>query len=141
MIEIAYFIVPVLGTIFIFALIKGWLDARTQANAKHLKLLEEALKNPAVDRATLESLAFQLTGNRAPSSNSTTSNGITQRSMAIVMSVGWIGLFAGLAILLVGQMNDERLLIAVGAIAAIVSFGLVTYPIALRELQARRVSS
>ena len=133
MIEIAYFVVPILGTIFIFALIKGWLDARTQANAKHLELLEEALKNPSVDRATLESLAFQLTGSRAPSSK-----GGPQRSLAIVLSVGWIGLFVGLAIWLVGEMNGERSLIGSGTMAAIVSFGLITYPFALRELQARR---
>ena len=136
MIEIAYFVVPVLGIIFLYALIKAWLDARAQASARHLELLEAALKNPSIDRATLESLTFQLTGARGPSSGAG-----GQRVMAIVLAFGWIGLFTGLGIWACGGMTDSSGLETGGIITSIASFGLVTYPFALRELQARRVQA
>ena len=34
--------------------------------ADNVRLPEEALKNPALDRATIESLTYQLTGHRSP---------------------------------------------------------------------------
>jgi len=134
--EIAYFAVPVLGTIFAFALIKGWMDSRAQGRTERVKLLEEALKNPSIDRATIESLTYQLTGARNPRVNVG-----AQRLMAIILAVGWIGLFAGIGVWVFGEMAHEQDAIAGGIITTIASFGLVTYPFALRELEARRTQS
>jgi hypothetical protein len=134
--ELAYFVVPVLGTIFIFALIKGWMDSRIQARTERVKLLEEALKNPAIDRATIESLTYQLTGARSPRTNVG-----MQRLMAVVLAFGWIGLFAGIGVWVFGEMANESDAVAGGIITTIASFGLVTYPFALRELEARRAQS
>lgn len=133
--DIALFVVPVLITIFTFALIKNWMDSAAKARTEKVKLLEEALKNPAIDRATLESLTYQLTGQRSPGSNG------TNRLMALVLAVGWLSLFAGIGTWVLGGVINDQDCFAGGIITSIVGFGLVTYPFALRELEARRAQS
>ena len=136
MYEIAFLVVPILVTIFIFATVKGWMDARVEASNQRVKLLEEALKNPAVDRQTIESLTYQLTGARKPRQGA----GMA-RLMAGVLAIGWIGLFTGIGIWVYGEMTHCSDAFAGGIITTIASFGLVTYPFALRELEARRAQT
>jgi hypothetical protein len=116
-----------------FLLLKTMLEQRATARSQNVHLLEEALKNPALDRATIESLTYQLTGSRPPRSNH------PSRFMAVVLAVGWLALFTGIGIMVIGSMmpgNDETC--AAGALVAIIGFGFVTYPFAVRELEARR---
>ncbi|MFT4515078.1 MAG: hypothetical protein ACI89X_001214 [Planctomycetota bacterium] len=136
MLDIALFVVPVLITIFIFAIVKAWMDARVEAANQRVRLLEEALKNPAVDRAMIETLTYQLTGARKPRQGAA-----MQRLMAVVLAVGWVGLFTGIGIWVFGEMTHCNDAVAGGIITTIASFGLVTYPFALRELEARRAQS
>lgn len=133
--EIVLLVVPVLITIFVYALIKSWMDGRAKAQSDKVQLLEEALKNPAIDRATIEKLAFQLTGAKPPN------KGASSALMAVVLAVGWITLFAGGGVWVFGEMTHEHDAVAGGVVAAIIGFGLVTYPFALRELEARRAES
>lgn len=134
--EIALFVVPVLIVIFVFALVKHWMDSGIQARAERVKLLEEALKNPSIDRATIESLTYQLTGQRSPKAN----QGMP-RLMAGVLAIGWLGLFTGIGVWVFGEMVHDNDSVAGGIITTIAAFGLVTYPFALRELEARRAQS
>ena len=110
--ELLYILVPV----FAYAALKVVLDHRANARAENLRLLEEALRNPALDRATIESLTHQLTGRRPLRSPG------AGPAMTFVLSIGWVALFVGIG----------------GIITAITGFGLVTWPFALRELEARR---
>lgn len=126
--ELAAILIP----IFAFVLVKMVIDHRATARADNVRLLEEALKNPAIDRPTIESLTYQLTGHRAPR------HAGTSRWLALVLAVGWIGLFVGLGLWLAGEMTHVPELVVAGVLTAIVGFGLVTYPFALRELEARR---
>jgi hypothetical protein len=121
----------ILVPIFAFVLMKMVLDQRAQARKDQVRLLEEALKNPAVDRTLLETLAFQLTGNKPRQAGA-------NRLMASVLAIGWLALFTGLALWIGGVMGRERDLGVGGVITAMVGFGLVTYPFALRELEARK---
>lgn len=130
--EIAYFVVPVLVVIFTFSLIKSAMDGRAKARSERTKLLEEALKSPNVDRATIESLAYQLTGARRPRE-------LGNRFMAGVLAIGWMGLFVGIGVWVLGEFIGDRDTIAGGVITLVVGFGMVTYPFALRELESRRV--
>jgi hypothetical protein len=119
--------------ICLFVLLKTMLEHRATARTQYVHLLEEALKNPAVERATIESLTYQLTGSRPPRSNQ------PSRFMALVLAVGWLSLFTGIGIMVIGSMipgGDETS--AAGALVAIIGFGLVTYPFAVRELEARK---
>ena len=62
----------ILTPIFSFVLLKMMLEHRSKAREDNVRLLEEALKNPALDRATIESLAYQLTGARSPKASGST---------------------------------------------------------------------
>jgi hypothetical protein len=124
--ELTFILIPV----FVFVLLKMVIDHRAQARADNVKLLEEALKSPQVDRPTLESLTYQLTGHRPRPGAS--------RIMSLVLAVGWLGLFVGLGLWVAGEMSNTKDMVMAGTIVAIVGFGFVTYPFALRELEARR---
>src|SRR5262245_16129233 len=127
--ELAVILVPICS----FLMLKVMLEHRATARGQNVRLLEEALKNPALDRATIESLTYQLTGSRPPRSSH------PSRFMAFVLAVGWLALFTGIGIMVIGSMmpgNDETC--AAGALVAIIGFGFVTYPFAVRELEARR---
>lgn len=125
-------LVLILIPIFVFVLLKMVLDQRANARSENVRLLEEALKNPALDRATIESLSFQLTGARPPRSSGPT------RAMAMLLAIGWIALFTGLGIAAIGGIVGEDEAIGGGVLTSIIGFGFVTYPFALRELEARR---
>jgi hypothetical protein len=128
--DLAVILVP----IFVFVLLKIALEHRAQARSDNMRLLEEALKSPQVDRQTLESLTFQLTGKR----------GIRDRGpgrvLASVLAIGWMALFLGIGLWITASMihgQSEDMLVG-GIITAVIGFGLVTYPFALRELEARK---
>ena len=122
----------ILSPIVLLLMVKLSLEHRAKTRADNVRLLEEALKSPSVDRATLETLTYQLTGTR-PLHKAGTS-----RFMAVVLAIGWIGLFTGLGLWLAGYMTRNDSMTIAGMITSIVGFGLVTYPFALRELEARR---
>ncbi len=122
----------ILTPIFSFVLLKMMLEHRSKAREDNVRLLEEALKNPALDRATIESLAYQLTGARSPRTAG------PSRMMALLLAVGWVALFSGLGIWLIGEIIGQPGATAGGLLTSIVGFGLVTYPFALRELEARQ---
>ncbi|MBP8299734.1 MAG: hypothetical protein KA020_05165 [Planctomycetes bacterium] len=122
----------ILTPIFSFVLLKMMLEHRSKAREDNVRLLEEALKNPALDRATIESLAYQLTGARSPRTAG------PSRMMALLLAVGWVALFSGLGIWLIGEIIGQQGATAGGLLTSIVGFGLVTYPFALRELEARQ---
>lgn len=126
--DLTFILIP----IFAFVLIKMALDQRATARSQNVKLLEEALKSPQVDRPTLEALTYQLTGKRNARPPG------THGFMAFLLAIGWIALFTGIALVVVSSLvHAEELLIA-GTIVGIVGFAFVTYPFALRELEARR---
>jgi hypothetical protein len=122
----------ILCPIFVFVIARMALEHRSRARADNVRLLEEALKSPTVDRATLESLTYQLTGHRPPHKPG------TSRFMAFLLAIGWLGLFTGLGLWLAGEMTRCNELTIAGMITSIIGFGFVTYPFALRELEARR---
>lgn len=124
-------VLPVLGIIFGFALVKGWMDQRAAARSERVRLLEQALQNPAIDRPTIESLTYQLTGTRTQRQGAS-------RTLALVLGLGWLAMFAGIGMWVLGEWWHDTDTLSAGVVTAIGGFGLVTYPFALRELQARR---
>jgi hypothetical protein len=126
--ELVFILVP----IFLFVLAKMVLEQRSAARLQNVKLLEEALKNPALDRATIESLTYQLTGARPPRASG------PSRAAATLLAIGWVALFTGLGVAGIGGILHEDEAVAGGFLVSLIGFGLVTYPFALRELEARR---
>ena len=127
------FIIPVVVILAVF-----WgqmMSQRNKRQADNVKLLEKALENPAVDRATLESLTYQMTGRQAKRSEPG-----RRGFLAFVLWVGWTALFVGVALLVGGVMTYERDLELAGWIVGLIGLGFVTYPFALRELESRQAT-
>lgn len=120
----------ILTPIFLFVLAKMVIDHRAAARADNVRLLEEALKSPHVDRQLIETLTWQLTGNRPRPGGS--------RLVTLLLAVGWVGLFTGLGMLAGGEMARSNDVTVAGAVVAIIGFGVITFPFALREFEARR---
>ena len=132
--EIALFVVPVLITIFAYALIKSWMDGRATAQSEKVRLLEEALKNPSVDRATVERLADRLTSGAAAG------RGGLGGFSRLLFSCGWLSFLGGLALRLFPPDRDPDW--KMGATwVAVLGFALLTYPFAIREVEQRRERS
>ena len=115
------------------------VTGRQKRMTEQARLLEEALKNPNVDRATVEALAYQLTGRRPlrmePKRGS---------AMALVLALGWLAMFTGIGLLIgakyyAASYSSDDMWIA-GWIVGLIGFALVSYPFALRELEMRRAA-
>ena len=123
----------ILAVVFSFVLTKLVLEQRAAARRDNLRLLEEALRNPSLDRASLENLSWQLTGKRPMRASQAGA-----KFLSMVLAVGWLALFAGIGVWIVGEMLQKNEAVVAGILISICGFGLVTYPFALRELEARK---
>lgn len=127
-------LVVIVAAIAVVWTVLSLIESRRKHQSENARLLEEALKNPALDRATLETLTYQLTGKRPLRGPHENKSGF----LAFVLALGWIGLFTGIGLLIGGELENDRDLATAGWIVGLVGFGFVTYPFALRELEARR---
>ena len=129
---------PILIAIFCFVIIKSHMDQRGKERARKLQILEEAIKGGNMDREMVDALAATLSGRR-PTPRKPQVEPRPRGSW--FLALGWIGIFIGLGILALGGMTDGRdadELMGAGIVVALISFGVTTYPFALRELEARR---
>jgi len=124
-------LVLLIGAILAFVLVRSGMDHRARVRAERTRLLEQALANPNLDRATLTALAQQLTGAKPPQQRA-------RRGLAWLLALGWLTLFSGIGVLGLGWLLETKDAVAAGVLVAVIGFGVVTYPFALRELEARR---
>jgi hypothetical protein len=93
--------------------------SRARNQRRHLDLLQEALRNPALTpQAQVE--IVRLLQPRSP-----------RRWM---FSLGWFGLFGGIGWLCSDPPGDK---LTAAIVLTVLSFALITLPLALRELEAR----
>ena len=130
--ELFILAISIVALSLVYAGLKAWMDSKDKARSDNLRLLEQSLHNPSIDRAMIETLVNQMNGG--------VSNG-TSRMMRFLLGVGWLALFIGIGITVSGVISDVGDVISGGVITSIIGFGLVTYPFALRELEARRAQS
>jgi hypothetical protein len=117
--------------IFAFIAVMSVIQNRTRERKERLRALEEAIRNGQLDDETKRDLVTELTGRRPrPHRGSVSEHG----RLALVFGLGWLGLFLGVGLMMSGD-NDA---FEAGSVIAPLSFGLVTLPLALRELAARR---
>ncbi len=107
------------SAIALLALIRAWAKSRTERVA----LLRQALEHPALDDETKRQLIVTLAGHRW--------SGLFHPKALVALA--WIGIFIGIGCLVSGDRDAE----AAGPIIALISFGVLTVPFALRELEAR----
>jgi len=129
--ELAY----ILSVIFAFALVKRVLEDRGRARSDRVQLLEQALKQPHLDRETIDGLTYQLTGRSARGRHEDV---IGRRARALVLAIGWFTMFGGAASWIAGAATRSNDAVQVGIILLVCGFAVTTYPFALRELEARR---
>ena len=132
----------VLLVIFGSSIAQTAMRTAEKRRADTVRLLEEALRNPQVDRKVIDDLARQLTGNRVGSDGG---QPVVNPGLGFVghmfLAIGWFGLFVAVGLLIgsnYGVGVEQELLLA-GWIVALVSFGCLTYPFAVREARARVV--
>ena len=132
----------ILLVIFGYSIAQSAMRSVDKRRANTVRLLEEALRNPQVDRQTVDQLARQLTGNRVGSDGG---QPVVNPGLGFVghmfLAIGWFGLFVAVGLLIgsnYGVGVEQELLLA-GWIVALVSFGCLTYPFAVREARARVV--
>lgn len=132
----------VLLVIFGSSIVQTAMRTAEKRRTDTVRLLEEALRNPQVDRKVIDDLARQLTGKSVGSAGG---QPVVNPGLGLVghlfLAIGWFGLFVA-AGLLIGSNYDvgvEQELLLAGWIVALVSFGCLTYPFAVREARARVV--
>ena len=126
----------ILAVIFGFVLVRTGIEQKAKEREQKLEALQKALQNPSLDRATITSLTHQLAGAKPPKE----ARG-AGRAMAWLLAFGWLTLFSGLGIWVLGEVTVCRDVSAAGLLVSLIGFGLVTYPFALRELESRRQAS
>ena len=124
-------IVSLVAVVFLFTYAKSQTEQKAKEREKKMELLEKALANPNVDRATVQTLTQQLTGGKAPGDARST-------TLAWLLAVGWLTLFSGLGVWVLGLTTGQDEVYSAGLLVAVIGFGFITYPFALRELESRR---
>lgn len=99
------------------------------------KLIEKALQAQNLDDATRKQLIDGLT---ATGWMSTLQQQLTFLARNAMFVIGWLGIFAGLGMAAWGGADGDEDILGGGLLMSFLSFGVVTVPLALRELQARR---
>ncbi len=128
----------ILGSIFAFVLLKGWLEQRTRIHGERARLMQTALEQQHLDRTVLEQLAWQLTGRRPAAERS---ERWARRGRALLLGIGWLSLFGGAACWIVGEMTNTFDATMTGIILVFGGFAFTTFPLALREMEIRRSGS
>lgn len=119
--------------VFGYTILKSWLEARSRMHAEKIRLIEKALTSGSLDSETIQELAYGLSGKKPPKREKPPG---TRGS--VILALGWITLFVGIGIAVLGGVTGSDEPIAAGVLVAVVGFGVTTYPFALRELEARR---
>lgn len=60
--------------------------------------------------------------------------------LAWMLGLGWLTLFSGAGVWALGLVSGDQDPKAAGILVMLIGFGFVTYPFALREMEARRAS-
>ena len=96
--------------------IRSWLRFKRD----RLRVLEEALRNDSLDAEVKREIVRGLSGPRMP--------------MRPLFGLGWLMMFVGAGLLFM----DERDTFAGGVVTLFIGIALVTLPMAIREMDARK---
>lgn len=119
----------VFGAIFL----RHWLDAESEHARDRMRLLEKAIDSGQLDRQQLDELTGVLSGRKPRPKRR---EGALER---FAVGAGWIGIFIGIGAFLVGAVAYDADARISGIVIAVISFGIVTFPFAIREYDARSV--
>ena len=133
------FVFCVVVAAFVFSV--RWVTrAWSQGRDRKFDILERALGSGQLDDTTKQVLIAELT-KPGPAGRIVQSAGAVIAKLwaggRILVAVGWLGMFLGGGIALSGSYRGVEM----GLPLALFSFGILTVPFAMRELEARRPAS
>lgn len=111
------------GVVCLALLLFTWLRHR------RLRVLERLLRRNDLDDVTRRALLDELRQPRRPLTEA-----FRAHAAQWVFGLGWLAFFVGIGCMLTGDREG----VPFGAVLATFSFGLVSLPMALRELERRR---
>ncbi len=110
---------------------------RSRERKERLRVMEKALHSNQLDDETRRSIAHSLSGEARrdrPLWLVSLYQGVVYLCRHAVFVCGWIGMFVGAGLMIIGDGE----MFAGGVMTALTSFGVVTVPMALREMEVRR---
>ena len=125
--------VGLLTLIFGFIALMTITQNRAKERKERLRVIEDAIKNGNLEPDVKQELVGELTGRRPHRRRPHVVPGPEIRGK-FVFGIGWLGLFTGIGLMLMG----ERDVFEAGCLMTALSFGVVSLPLALRELDARK---
>ena len=121
--------------VFTFVLMVIGLSIWSKQKQARFKLIEKALDAGNLDEATRKQL---IDGISPTGWMATLQQQLVFLARNAFLVAGWLGIFAGLGTAAWGGTEGEGDMLGAGLLVTFISFGVVTIPLALRELQARR---
>ncbi len=122
-----------LTLIFAFIALMTITQNRAKERKERLRVIEDAIKSGNLEPDVKQELVGELTGRRPHRPRPHVVPGPETRGK-FVFGIGWLGLFTGIGLMLMG----ERDVFEAGCLMTALSFGVVSLPLALRELDARK---
>ena len=120
----------VVATIFAFILavvvIPKIVSALAKSRERRLEALERALASPTLDADNRRVLIAEL-------ARPTGLAALFASGRRLIVAAGWVGVFVGIGMLASGSRLEQQ-----GILVALMSFGVLTLPFAMRELDARK---
>jgi len=119
---------PPEGTIFLISMMLGamvllaLIIVLSRGRSRRLQVMQKALESNALDAESKQLLTEALTGGGPARA---------LRRAKAVATIGWLGLFLGIGMLASGERDFEE----GGLPVALLSFGVLTLPFAMRELE------
>ncbi len=120
--------------VFTFVLLIIGMSIFSKHKQARFKLIERALQAESLDDTTRKQLIDGLT---ATGWLSTLQQQLTFLARNGIFVIGWLGIFTGLGMAAWGGADGDGDILGGGLLMSFISFGIVTVPLALRELQAR----
>lgn len=119
----AEFPLLVVAIVFVYVFLVYQTKHRHRDRERRIELVERALESGAIDDTTKRELVAAVVGG-------------STSGMHPLLAVGWIGLFAGLG--MIGLAFGDYPMWRPGIMTTAISFGVVSLPLASRELNQRR---
>ncbi len=119
--------VAIVAIVFVFVYLILRIATREREQKRRLDLVAQALQAGQLD----ERLRHELLGAVAAPGPKT----------PIWVVLGWLGLFAGIGLLIVAATTNERDMWPAGIMVTAVSFAVLSLPIAAREMQGRKTAA
>ena len=115
----------IVGIVFFFVYLIVRISAHERDQRRRIDLVERALESGVIDDATKRELLEVVTHQRKRGAGPHP-----------VFALGWVGLFAGLG--MIGISMDQYHWWPAGLLTTAVSFGVLSVPLAAREMQSRK---